>query len=524
MKSVLKFLSLTAILLVVGAGYSQVTVEKYWIIDSQEDWQANVDDKSNVKITEGKVVPTATEATFQSSIKKFSKKQSLKSISFSQSPEWLNWEPVSNVGPTNLGDAPVALQLGDGNYWMFGRYGKSESQNDGTFQSESATLEGFDVPLKTTPFKNQFDALGGLKESKGGYHAWQSKDMINWVHHGSVSEHFSIWMTTAEYANGKVYLYYDFPNDQDPHVYVDEDLTDGVPGKNMGMAFNDPTHGSDCAVIRDIDGKFHIIAEDWSPIDPSTHAWDSPLAIHAVSPDGINDFKTLSLPPVDERTKPTGKFAEYAHPHWHKDAPDRFPGKKVAVDIPQHRIKAGDVRAFGKYEIHEPEQNAFGDWASIAIGGQYYLFGDYDPAGKHGQGNMSVAWFTSDNINKQFTFCGNIGQGHPDPDIMFVEGKFYMLTQTRYDYISSGPWVETVEVRVGVDTDNDGVIDHWSNWQVVKEQYDYIEGFAKQVKRIPAQLDLSGLPKGFGFQFELRLTDSTQNESKPILDKVVLSF
>jgi hypothetical protein len=31
----------------------------------------------------------------------------------------------------------------------------------------------------------------------------------------------------------------------------------------MGMAFNDPTDGSDCVVIRDLKGNFHLIAEDW---------------------------------------------------------------------------------------------------------------------------------------------------------------------------------------------------------------------------------------------------------------------
>ena len=480
-----------------------------WTIESQEDWQANIAEQSNLDITKGKIIPTAKEATFKSSMKKFAKKRSTKSITFSQSTEWLNWKPVSNIGPSNLGDAPVALQLGDGNYWMFGRYGKNKKEE--AFQDAAATLEGFDIDLRTTRFENQFNAPGGLKKPKGGYHAWQSKDMKNWVHHGAITDKKSRWMTTAEYVNEKFYFYYDFPNDQDPHLYIDEDLTDGVPGKSMGLAFNDPTHGSDCAVIRDLEGNFHIIGEDWSPINAKTHGWDSPLAIHAVSPDGVNDFKILN-PPVDERTKPTGKFAAYAHPHWHKEAPDRFPAK------------TGNKRAFGEYEIHEPEQNAFGDWASISIGGQYYLFGDFDPAGSHGSKGMSVAWFTSDDINKRFTFCGNIGRGHPDPDIVFAEGQFYLVTQQKTDYISSGPWVETVEVRMGVDTTNDGRVNECSDWQIVKEQYDYMEGFSKQVGKIPAQLNFSDLGEGYGFQFEVKMMDTTENESKPILDKVVVLF
>ena len=171
-------------------------------------------------------------------MKNFTEKRSAKSITLSQSTEWLNWESVPNIGPANLGDAPVALQLGDGNYWMFGKYSKKKkgSKEGGDFQDAAATLEGFDIDLRTTPFKNQFNAPGGLKKPKGGYHAWQSKDMKNWVHHGAISDRKSRWMTTAEYVNGQFYFYYDFPNDQDPHLYIDEDLTDGVPGKNMGLA------------------------------------------------------------------------------------------------------------------------------------------------------------------------------------------------------------------------------------------------------------------------------------------------
>jgi len=446
-----------------------------WLIDSQQDWETNMAKKSNIVISEGKLEPNDSLSTFQSTIKKFSKKQSISSITFSQSSEWLNWKPVNRVGPENLGDAPVALQTGEGNYWMFGRYKQSKSQDNATFQDTVTTLEGYDVALRTTPFKNQFNAPGGLKPGKGGYHAWQSKDMVHWVHHGPVSENFSRWVTTAEYVDGKLYLYYDFPNDQDPHLYIDEDLTDGIPGKNMGMVFKDPSHGSDCAIIRDLEGNFHIITEDWSPINASKHAWDSPLAVHAVSPDGINDFKILN-PPVDERTKPTGEIGTYKHPHWVKEDPKNY-STRVA-----------------EYE-------------------QYYLFADYDQAGKHGSENMSIAWFTSSDINKPFTFCGNIGKGHPDPDIMFAEGKFYLMTQTKYDYISSGPWVESVEVRMGVDTTNDNKIDTWSDWQVVTEHYDYIDGFAKQVEKISAKLDLSDLPEGFG-----------KNESKPILDKIVVLF
>jgi hypothetical protein len=367
---------------------------------------------------------------------------------------------------------------------------------------EEATLEGFDAPLKTTRFPNQFDAPGGLQPRLGGYHAWQSRDMKNWVHHGPVTEGFSKWVTSAEMIDGKALIYYDFPNDQDPHVYVDDDLFDGKPGKNMGIAVKDPSHGSDAGFIRDLDGNMHVIIEDWSPLNAGKRSWDSPLAGHAVSPNGINGFK-FQKPAVDNRTKPTGKIATYKHPHWAKEDPKNYPTN------------------IAEYEVHEPEQEAYGDWAAICIGGRYYLFGDYDPVGGH---QMSVGWFTSPSIDQQFTWCDKIGKGHPDPDIAFAEGQFYLATQQRTDFVSPGPWVETVKARVGVDTDNDAKVDKWTGWTELRESYDYTPGFSKQVAKTPAQLNLSDLPAGYGFQIQLRLTDSTENKSKPIVEKLTLSF
>jgi hypothetical protein len=498
----------TSLCIVSVATVSAALAGEVWTVDSQDDWQTSCVAHAGLEFKDGMAVPTAQKATLRSTLKTFEKKRSAQSLVIEQSPVWENWQPIANIGPVNLGDAPVMLSVGPDNYWMFGRYsggrkkGKKNAQAQQRFVAEAATLEGFDIPLRTTAFTNQYDAPGGLKPRLGGYHAWQSRDMINWVHHGPVTERFSAWVTTAEFADGKAYIYYDFPNDQDPHVYVDDDLTDGVPGKNMGMAFKDPSHGSDCGVIRDLDGNFHIIAEDWTPINASTHAWDSPLATHAVSPNGTNDFKILA-PPVDHRTKPTGKIGTYKHPHWAKEDPANY---KTSV---------------AEYEIHEPEQNAYGDWAIISIGGQYYLFCDFDPAEGH---SMSAGRFTASSIDGPFEWCGHVGKGHPDPDVMFAEGQFYLATQQNSDFVSPGPWVETVEVRVGVDTDNDARIDQWTDWQVVKESYDYTPGFAKQIQKTSAALDLSGLAEGFGFQFEVNITDTTTNDAKPILDKVALSF
>ncbi len=475
---------------VAAAMMPAIAAAETWVLSSQDDWTRQADVITHMEVKDGVLTPTAETAAFRSSVKTFKEKRTLKSIVFEQIPDWQNWSPVAPVGPANLGDAPIFLALGPGNYWMFGLYGGLKKPDD--FEPTSAELEGFDMELQTTPDPHQYKAPGGLQPNLGGYHAWQSRDMVNWVHHGNVTERASKWATTAEYADGKLYIYYDYPNDQDPHLYIDDDLTDGKPGKNMGLVFADPSDGSDCGVIRDLEGRFHMIYEDWTPINARKHQYDSPLAGHAVSENGIRDWKILE-PAVDERTEPTGEVGTYPHKSWDHMA---------------------------EYQVHKPEQNAFGDWAVIAVGGQYYLFGDFHPV----EGQMGIGWFTSDDINKPFRRCGKIGQGHPDPDIGFAEGRFYLVTQMNQDFTSPGPWVEKVEARVGVDTTDDGMIDTWTDWTEVKETYSYTEGFAKQIGKTPAAMDLSGLPAGHAVQFEFRTTQTTENGVRPVMDNVVLKF
>ena len=504
---------------VLANGLAATGGDNSWRIGSAEEWNGAARQIKGLAVDGDLLSPVDKQGVYRSRLQRSNEKRSAQTMTLTASTKWENWTPVKKVAPRTLGDAPIFLVKGPGDYWLLGRNHMPRNPKSGGFKAKSTALEGFDVPLQTTPYPNLFNAPGGLKKSRGGYHAWQSRDMVNWVHHGPVTSGHAKWSTTAEFVDGKAYIYYDFPNDQDPHLYIDDDLTDGKPGKDMGRAFKDPSDGSDCAIIRDLDGTFHLIYEEWSPIDASKHSWDSPLAGHAVSADGKGDFKILP-PAVDERTKPTGTFAEYPHPHWNAEDPANFPGKTAPVDVPKHRIKAGNTRAFAEYEIHKPEQNAFGDWAAIAIGGQYYLVSDYHPV--HDQ--IRIGLFTSPGLDQKFEFIGELGSGHPDPDIGFAEGKFYLINQARNDFVSPGPWVEKVDARFGVDTTHDGKADAWSDWQELKEQYDYIKGFSKQVCRIPASMDLSTLPAGYGFCFELRLQDTTENKSKPMLDSVEISF
>ncbi|MEM8709650.1 MAG: hypothetical protein AAGG01_01760 [Planctomycetota bacterium] len=478
-----------------------------WRIDTQAEWVKASAGSEGLVIEEGMASSASSSAIFRSRVYGFGGLRTPSSITLKQSDDWLSWEPVENLGPINLQDAPVFLAIGEGDYWAFGRYGgqgrgKSFKRPD-DFVGVPAALAGFEgLELLTTPYANQFDAPGGLVPGSGGYHAWQSRDMVNWVHHGPVTERFSRWVTSAEHVDGKTYIFYDFPNDQDPHVYEDQNLFDGEPGKNLGLAFADPSHGSDAGFIRDLKGRFHVIFEDWSPISANKRSWDSPLAGHAVSDTPAGGYRILA-PAVDQRTNPTGEFGTYKHPHWVKEDPERF----------QTNV--------AEYEIHEPEQEAFGDWAIISIGGQYYLFGDHDPAAEE---PMAVGWFTAPSLDGPFEWCGRVGKGHPDPDIGFAEGRFYLFTQQSTDYVSDGPWVDGVDVRVGVDIDGDGGVDVWSPWETVKETYDHTPGFSKQIARTPAALDLSALPRSHGAAFELRLESPPERGVRPVIDAVELSF
>lgn len=434
-----------------------LAAEDVWITASQHDWSSATRASEDIQIVNGQAKSTEAVSRYASAVKRYPTKRAARSITFRQTTTWDNWMPIDKIGAPEMRDAPVFLPVKDGDYWLLARHHDFTGKQD------------------------------------GGYHAWHSSDMKTWKHCGPVSGFRERWMTTAEYADGTFYLYYDHPNDEDPHLILDRDLGDGKIGEDKGMVFADPSHGSDCAIFREEDGSFHLIYENWDPINARTHSWDSPLAGHAVSRDGIHDFKTLD-PVVDHRTTPTGKYGEYIH---------------------------GTTKDIYKYQIHQPEQNAYGDWTAIKIGARYYLFSDYEPAG----GTIRIGRFTSDSLDKQFEFVGELGTGHPDPTIGFAEGRFYLIRQrAAHDFVSPGPWVGRVEARVGVDTSGDGVVDQWTDWQEVKECYAQKPGFARIVDTTPAYLDLSSLPEGYGFSFEYRTTAVDDQAVNVVMEQVKIAF
>jgi len=459
-----------------------------WVVESEEEWSAAKGRAENMEFAEGFVEPTAAQASFQSIVKTFPKKRKLSSVLFEQSPVWDNWEQIADITPSGAGNAYVFLPIAPGDYYFFATH------RDRPAVQYPEGLSG----KERRAFRQEWEKKNPSKSAKG-YHAWHSTNLKEWKHLGPVC--WSNWMTTAEYADGKFYLYYDEPNDQNPHLIVDDNLTDGVPGKDYREVFSDPSHGSDAGIFRDEDGIFHLIYEDWSPINARENAWDSPLAGRVSSPDGIEGFTYGEHPPaVDHRTQPTGKMGSYAHTS----------------------MKVSNNGEELEYEIHEPKQDAYGDWTVIKVGRYYHLFCDYDPA-DHGK-SMRMGRFHTDDLNAEFKWSGEIGEGfHPDPSIGFAEGRFYAIMQQETDFVSPGPWVDGVEARAGVDEDGDGSVDQWTGWQKISESYSQKPGFARIVEVDLASVDASDLPKGEGFAFEFR-TKNLKSGVQPIMDRVTLEF
>ena len=153
------FSPLTASLVISLCAIGIVGGAEVWAVDSTEEWSQGQGkglgyEHGLASLTEG------TKATYLSKMRQFETKRSAKELIITQSPVWANWEQTGNLGPENLLDAPVMLTKGPDDYWMFGRYGDPKKKN---FEPEAASLEGFEIPLKTTPVKDQGDAPGAAE-------------------------------------------------------------------------------------------------------------------------------------------------------------------------------------------------------------------------------------------------------------------------------------------------------------------------------------------------------------------------
>jgi hypothetical protein len=139
--------------------------------------------------------------------------------------------------------------------------------------------------------------------------------------------------------DGKTYIYHDaFPTIQDPHVYIDDDLTDGKPAKHGPRRTRRRTAltPASSAILR---------AASTSSTKTGRRSCQQTLvgfalAGHAVSDDGVTDWKLLP-PAVDNRTSRPAK-PRRTSPHWAKT-----PGTKWHRHVQRPRPGAGSITATG---------------------------------------------------------------------------------------------------------------------------------------------------------------------------------
>jgi len=160
------------------AAFQSTAAGQTWTIDDAADWNAAVAKAENLDLVDGRAVPTTNTAAFSSRIKAYDAPRKAVALTFRQSPAWDNWKKIPSAKPERVGNAPIFLPVADKNYYFFACNGK-----------------------------------------RFPYHGWHSTDMKAWKHLGVIAK--SHWATTAEYKDGKVYLYYDQPNDGKPHLVID---------------------------------------------------------------------------------------------------------------------------------------------------------------------------------------------------------------------------------------------------------------------------------------------------------------
>ena len=484
-----------------------------WIVDTADQWAESIDHgNSAFSVGDGFATSRTNNSVFQSRVQSFTTKRSFQNMTLHQNKQWTanKWghpsevDPAiysdNDVGPAITGegdrDAPVFLLIQEGDYWVFDRQASGRS-----------------------------------------YHAYHSSDMINWLDKGIIGAGYD-WVTTSEYHDGKIFIYTDRPNDHDPSLLtidyvagsgeVFDDNNNPISGTNpstnnsnriavtdYGVILDKPevtvngttyslAGGSDNCVFRDpSDGQFHIIHENWSRHNAERFSWDSNIASHAISPDGINGFV------FDEAARPI-------------NVPGNFITQAQATDADSYTQRSGNVQTLDLngilYHIgHHPnvrhlfrltdQLHAWGDWTMIKVGTTYYLFADDDR-----EDGIGLGYWYGDSLNEEFTYGGRLRDGlHPDPGVGFAEGNFLMMMQSTdrdnvfgNDLLSYGPWVKGIEAQAGVDVDGDGQIDQWTDWQDVSEEYSQIEGFSKAFDVQEATLDASALPTGYGVAFRIR--------------------
>ena len=131
-----KPLTVLSLLILLGISFLSAN-DAEWKIDSEQEWKANIESAEGLTLEDGAAAPTEKTATLLTKLHSSEEKRSAKSLTITQSAIWQNWNPIENLGPSNLQDAPVLLTIGPDNYWMFGRYGSGHAEEEERSESPS---------------------------------------------------------------------------------------------------------------------------------------------------------------------------------------------------------------------------------------------------------------------------------------------------------------------------------------------------------------------------------------------------
>ena len=456
-----------------------------WNIDTVDEWGIAIDrDNSNYLVSDGFAISSANNSVFQSRVQSFETKQTFQDMLIQQSKEWnaIKWTDTNDDISPGANNAMVFVTPGEDDYIVIDRI-------------------------------------------NGQYFIYHSTDLVDWERKGVIGAGYR-WVTTAEYHDGRLFIYHDDENDHDPSLVTVDYVagsgeffdangvltgpSDTIAVTDYGVVLDKPeitvdgtvyqlAGGSDNAIFRDpADGQFHMIYENWSHQNAQRFSWDSNIASQSISADGINGFI------FDEATRP---FDVRGNLITQDQATDPHSFTQIGGTVTPLTVNGIDYFVgFHPNRLHlfqlTDQLHGWGDHSMVKVGETYYLFVDDDSPTE----GIGLGYWYGTSLSEPLTYGGRLLDNvHPDPDIGFAEGTFQLLVQGRdNDLRSFGPWTPGIEAQAGVDTDGDGTADVWTEWQTVAEQYSRVSGFAKAVDLEEARMDLSSLPDGYGIAFRLR--------------------
>ena len=73
-----------------------------WSLSTQQEWKAGIESLEGADILNGQVTPREKEAKLRTHLHQADQRTKARSLTIAQSTVWQNWEPIENLGPSNL--------------------------------------------------------------------------------------------------------------------------------------------------------------------------------------------------------------------------------------------------------------------------------------------------------------------------------------------------------------------------------------------------------------------------------------